>query len=312
MNVESETGARVMAQRLSLILIGVLLVVLYGFGGNTEEVETRGHSAIGWMISRWRDAGGDFSHAWAVPFLSLFLVWRQRRELRAAPRRVNLAGAVVILASIALYGLGVRGQQTRLCLLSLVGLLWGMPLYFYGWEIARRLLFPCAYLLFCLPLTFLDNITVPLRLAASTVSTVILNGLGIPTVRSGTAIRSLSGEGFNLEVADACSGLRSLLAMAALMAPYAYLTQKTMARKWALFLLCLPIAAVGNAVRIISVALVATALGQARATGFYHDYSGYLFFAVVVLLAAGAGQLMQRDFKAMVKRWKSTLSNRTS
>lgn len=309
---DPRTGGPVLARRLALAIIGVLLVVLYGLGGNAEEVETRGRSAIGWMISRWRDAGDDFSHAWAVPFVSLYLAWRQRRELRAGPWRENRAGVVVILASLVLYGLGVRGQQTRLCLLSLIGLLWGMPLYFYGWNVARRLLFPCAYLLFCLPLTFLDNITVPLRLIAGTISTAILNGLNIPAVQHGTAIRSLAGEGFNLEVADACSGLRSLLAMAALMAPYAYLTQKTILRKWVLFLMCLPIATVGNSLRIISVAVVATMVGQARATGFYHDYSGYLFFAAVVLMAVGMGRLMQMDFHSTVRQWKNALFSPTS
>ncbi|MCX7591036.1 MAG: exosortase/archaeosortase family protein, partial [Kiritimatiellae bacterium] len=189
---------------------------------------------------------------------------------------------------------GVRAQLTRLSLLSLIILLWALPLYLYGLDMARHLVFPCAYLIYCIPLSFLDHLTFPLRLIASAIAAFLLNGLGIETVRKGTAIYTMAAGGFNMEVADPCSGLRSLLAMTALTAVYAYFTQRTSIRKVALFLTAVPVAIVGNVVRIVSTGLVAQGFGRDAALRLYHDFSGYVVFGVSVLLITAAGRLIQR------------------
>jgi exosortase/archaeosortase family protein len=103
--------------------------------------------------------------------------------------------------------------------------------------------------------------------------------LGIPVVRIGTALHSTLGQGFNLDVADPCSGIRSLTAMMAVAAAYAYVTQPTAGRKWTLFLSAIPLAVVGNIGRILAIGLVAVLFGMPAAMGVYHDYSGYVFYA---------------------------------
>ena len=139
------------------------------------------------------------------------------------------------------------------------------------------------------------------------ISTALLNGLGIAAERSGSAIYSAAAGGFNFDVADPCSGIRSLLAMTALTAVYAYATQKTLLKKWILFLCSIPLAIIGNIARITTVALVAKAFGQKVATGLYHDYSGYIFFPVAIGLMVGVGSLLNLDFNRMWNQWKQDL-----
>ena len=194
-------------------------------------------------------------------------------------------------------GIPLAGILFReLVLGSLLLLIWGTPYLLFGAVVARLLVFPCAYLAFCIPLSFLDSLTFPLRLMASHAATVMLNGLGIAAINQGTAIRSTAGVGFNLEVADPCSGLRSLLAMAAVTALYAYLSQRTTVRQWLLFAACVPLAVCGNIIRILSVAIVAHVAGQDRATGYYHDYSSFVFFATAIVLMMGLGSLLNRQW----------------
>ena len=298
---------------LAAIMIGLVFVIFH-LQGNTTHIEFFSRSAILWMTSRWKDAasfGGDYSHGWLIPFVTIGILWSQRSELAAVPKSVSRTGLSVVILALLLHWVGAKAQQTRISLFGLVLLLWGIPFYFYGWQLAKRILFPCAYLIFCIPLNFLDTLTFPLRLMATAISTSMLNGLGIAVVRSGSTIRSLTG-GFDFDVADPCSGIRSLLAMTALAAVYAYFTQKTFLKKWILFLMSIPLAIVGNIARIVTVGLVAEAFGEKIATGIYHDYSGYIFFPIAVSLLIAVGGLLNANFTDWKQRWKRELTNTTS
>lgn len=105
-------------------------------------------------------------------------------------------------------------------------MLWGLPFLLYGYRFARELLFPCGYLFLAIPLNFIDSMTAPLRLFATAASAFLLNGLGLKVVRVGAGLYSGAGNPFAFNVAPECSGLHSLLAMTALMAFYAWYTQK--------------------------------------------------------------------------------------
>lgn len=276
------------------LCIGLLLAWMYGARGNMEEVARVGRSAMAWMIREWNTPGGEYSHGWLVPLVSAMAIWLRRKELAALPRHVTWAGVIVVAGALLLYAAGIKIQQTRLVLVSLVALVWGIALGAWGWAVARRLVFPCGYLLFCVPLVFIDALTFPLRLLASRLAESLLNGMGIAVTRVGTALLSASGAGINIDVADPCSGMHSLMAMAALGAAYAYFTQPSQTGKWLLFLGSLPIAIAGNVTRVISIALVAAWFGQERAMVFYHDFSGYVLFGAAVLLMMGLGTILNR------------------
>jgi exosortase len=186
-------------------------------------------------------------------------------------------------------------------LVTIIGLLWSVPLFIYGKDVSKLLVFPCAYLILSIPLSFMNQITFPLRIFASTCSVATLNGIGIAAVQKGTMIYSNAGEGFNFNVADPCSGLRSILAMVAIAAAYGNLTQKKQWKKWAVFFLALPMAIIGNVSRILIIAIIAQWKGQDAAT-FVHDYSDFIIFPVAVLLMIFVGEFLKKvDFSKLRK-----------
>lgn len=289
------------------VIIGMLFMLFHLFGNTVEDVG--GRSAFIWMVARWRDKvsfGADYSHGFLIPFVSLGVIWNKRADYFAATKKVCIVGLYVIIAALLMHWVGAKMQQTRISLLSLILLIWGVPFYFFGWQIAKLLIFPCSYLIFCVPLNFLDALSFPLQQAATAISHGILNGLGIECERVGTQLMSPY---FSLNVEAPCSGLRSLLAMTALSAVYAFFTQKTLIRKWILFVLSIPIAVAGNIGRIISIALVSIVSGQQLGAGLYHDWSGYVLFTVAISLMIGAAKLINVNYRELFSTWKQTYLN---
>ncbi len=289
------------------VMLGVLYI-LFHVQGNTVQTDMYTRSAFNWMFSYWNSEvafdGTDYSHGYLIPFVSLGVLWLRRNELAAARKYISGWGLAVVVLALVLHWLGAKAQQTRLSLFSLILLSWGVPFYFYGWQVAKQLIFPCAYLIFCIPLNFLDTLSFPLRMFAAWASTGILNGVGIAAERSGSAIYSAAGGGFSFDVADPCSGIRSLLAMTALTAVYAYLTQKTLLKKWILFVCAIPLAIIGNMARVATIALVAQAFGEQLALTLYHDYSGYVVFGVAIGCMVAIGSALNTDYRAKWRRWK--------
>ncbi|OGV59916.1 MAG: hypothetical protein A2498_03520 [Lentisphaerae bacterium RIFOXYC12_FULL_60_16] len=294
-----------------MVAIAALLAALFHWNGNTSDIPLFGHSVFRWMVIRWGDLGQQFSYAWLVPPVSAWLVWRQRQALLDAPVRIDWRGLCGVVAFLVLHLLGARLQQPRLSLVAFAGLLWTMPWYRFGPAVARRLAFPCAYLLFCVPLTFLDTWSFPLRLFAASASALLLNGMGIATLQVGTALVSARPDGFRLEVADPCSGLGYLLSLLALGALMAAITQPTRWRQWILFAASIPVAVMANMVRILVIALCAHMLNPALAAGLYHYASGYVVYITAVLLLLAAGRILETPWHTRWNQWKSAHKPRT-
>lgn len=280
---------------LALFALG-LLWYLFGLHGNNENSSARSKSLILWMVERWSGGGGDLSHGWLIPIVSGFVIWRMREALLAEKRRPAVAGFLLVGALLCLHLVGMRIQQARISLFAMVALTWCIPLLLWGWGIARRLAFPCAYLLFCIPYSFLDNITLPLRLVATGAAVAILQGCGMLAERVGTSIYFKSA-GLALDVADPCSGLRYLLAMLALTAAYGYFMLSKNWQRWFLFVCSVPLAVIGNVARILVIAGIAGIWGPKVAMGVYHSYSGYIVFAVAVLLMLGVSHLLDKMWR---------------
>ena len=241
--------------------------------------------------SLFRDGLEDLSFGWYVPLFSLYVLFVERDRLRASLGASSVVGLLATIPFLLLAFLGVRGIQVRFEMLALIGLLVTVPWALFGARTAKRVLFPALFLLFCLPLaTFLDVITIHLRLFATGTAAAILKGVGADIVSQGTFLASADGS-FSIDVAAPCSGLRSIFALMALTAGYAYFTQKTLLGRALLFACSVPLAIVGNIVRILTICLVGTYASKEFATGFYHDYSGYVVFlsAIALMIACGEG-----------------------
>ena len=236
----------------------------------------------------------DLSYGWYVPLFSLYVLWRERREIAASVGEPTLAALPLLAFSLFIGFLGARGSQVRFEILGFVGMLVSLTWTFFGRKTAKQVLFPALFLLFCMPLhSFLDIVTIHLRHLAVAVAYFVMKGVGVEIVRQGTMLASPSGS-FAIDVAEPCSGLRSLFAMAALTAGYAYFTQPTWPRRGVLFALSVPIAVAGNIVRIFSIVAIAATCSADFATGFYHDYSGYVVFLVAIALMVACGELVAK------------------
>jgi exosortase len=122
----------------------------------------------------------------------------------------------------------------------------------------------------------------------------LLNWLGIETIHQGTAIYSCV---FHFDIADPCSGIRSLMALTTVTAAYGYVTQHVQWKRWVLFLSAMPLAVLGNVARVTSIALVAQVFGQELATKTYHDYSGYIVFSVALSTMVIIGFLLNFPYR---------------
>ncbi len=236
-----------------------------------------------------------------APFLLFWQVialWGGIRETIDAP---DARGLVVVAAAMVAYYFGVKAMQPRIVVFSFVILLYGLALALGGRGAFRLLLFPISFLLLMIPLNFLDEkVGFPLQLLMARSSTGILNMMGIETTRIGTGIYSRV---FHFDVAAPCSGIRSLMALTTVTAAYAYVTQHVQRKRWVLFLSAMPLAVLGNVARVTSIALVAQVYGQEIASQTYHEYSGFIVFAVALSSMVVIGLLLNFPFRRYFENW---------
>lgn len=245
----------------------------------------------------FRDPKEDMSFGWYVPLFSLYVLWTSRERIIKSLGEPSVAGMFATIPFLFIAFLGVRGIQVRFEIVAFAGLLVTIPWAFFGRKTAAEMLFPAGFLLFCIPLaTFLDIITVHLRLFATSMAYAILKGVGAAVVRTGTMLSATDGS-FAIDIAAPCSGLRSIFALMALTAGYAYFNQPTWTRRAILFASSVPLAILGNVMRILTICLVGTYASADFATGFYHDYSGYVVFIVAIALMVGFGELITKGAK---------------
>lgn len=239
----------------------------------------------------------DLAYGYFVPLFSLYVVWTEWRRIRASAGSPSWGGFLACLPPLLVGAMGVRGIQIRFEIIAFAGLLVAVPWAFYGRRTAAAVLFPAAFLLFCLPLAaYLDIITVHLRLFATSVAYETLRLVGAEVTRQGSIVTSANG-GFSIDIATPCSGIRSIFALMALTAGYAYFNHREWWRRGLLFAASVPLAIVGNVARIVTICLVGQYASPKFANGFYHDYSGYLVFAVAILLMLLVSDLLKAKGK---------------
>jgi exosortase len=226
------------------------------------------------LVDDWK-RDSNYSHGFLVPLVSLYLLWRKRRELAAIPGKITLTGLWVIAAGLFLLLVGTAGAEYFTVRLSFVVLLFGLVWYFGGTRLAKATSVPIWYLVLAIPIPYVIYFAAafPLQILGTKITTALLHLIGLPCIRQGNIIHL---QGYSLEVVEACSGLRSLVSLLALSGVYAYLTQKTTLKKLILFASAVPIALIANVFRIFITALGAYAISPKLAEDFLHELSGLL------------------------------------
>jgi exosortase len=246
-------------------VIAGLLLWIYGL--------TLAHLAAQW----WKDP--NFSHGFFVPLFSAFVLWQERSRLTAVSSRPSWWGLVFLGSGLCVLLVGQMGAELFLSRLSLLIVLAGLIVLFLGWSFFRAVLFPWAFLLLMIPIPAIifNQITFPLQLLASKVASTSLPWMGVPVLREGNVIVLPA---MALEVAEACSGIRSLMSLMTLAIIYGYLVERRVGVRVLLALASIPIAVTANSFRIVGTGLLVQYWDPEKAQGFFHEFSGWLIFVI--------------------------------
>lgn len=268
----TDTATAVEVPWWHIVLLLALFAVIYGpvlFG----------------LVDDWNH-DDNYSHGFLVIPISAFLIWQKRKTLREIPFSTCNWGLLLLFGSLVLLLIGVAGAEYFSTRVSMVGVLAGIVLYLTGWRFTREIWFPIAFLLFMIPVPYIlyYSATFPLQLFGSKVAAFVIGLLGIPHLRQGNIIHL--PDNYSLEVAEACSGLRSLVTLMALAALLAYWTQNSKIKSVILFLSAVPIAIGANVFRITVTAVGAYGISRKIAEDFLHELSGTIvfLFSLVCLL----------------------------
>ena len=265
-------------QWLPYAIIAVLLVAIY-------------YRIAGKLVYDWYTLP-DYSHGFLVPLFAGYLIWDKRRTLSATPVRQTWSGISLIVFAIVLLILGVYGVELFTTRMSFIFLMGGLVWTFFGSKMLRELRFPLLVLILAIPIPAIifNHITFPLQLLASRIASDILPMLGVPVLQEGNVIQLPV---MKLEVAEACSGIRSLMSLFALAVFYGYFLERTTSRRVILALASLPIAVAANVVRIVGTGLCVQYWDPDKALGFFHEFSGWVMFVISLCCLYLVHQVME-------------------
>lgn len=246
-----------------------------------------------WMTDRWFAKESYYGHGLLIPIVSLVIAWQKRGILKKIKPAGTMAGLWIIMACLLVHIICATLKVYFVSGFSFVVAIYGLVLFFFGKKMTNALIFPILFLLTMipLPLVVVGNLTVKMKLFAAQASTFILNHIGFSCVRDGSIIKMPSSY---IAVEAPCSGLRSLISLLTLGLLFSYVIKVSFIKKTMLFLSSIPIALASNILRIILLAVVNDLYGERIAMGFFHDFTGFLVFAVAFSGLYGVSQMLEQ------------------
>jgi exosortase len=230
------------------------------------------------LVNAWLELP-DYSHGILVPIFAGYLIWAKRKALLQTKLKPTWNGIAVVALALALLVLGEFGAELFLSRISFIVLCAGLVLGFGGWRLLKELRFVLLVLMLAVPIPTIvfNQIALPMQGLASALATALLHYMGVPALRLGNIIELPS---MQLEVAEACSGIRSLVSLFTLAIFYGYFLENTFSRRLILALASIPIAIAANAVRIFGTGMCIQYWDADKALGFFHQFSGWVMFLV--------------------------------
>jgi len=264
-------------------------------------------------IDWWTDQ--NYSHGLLIPFVIGFILWSNRKRFKQTPARPSVfwGGAAVLCALFALWA-GTAGAELYTQRMSLVLMLAGIVVYFWGFRLLRLTLVPLTLLVLAIPIPIIvfNKIAFPLQIFASRCAVWSMRLFDISVLRTGNVIELLPRgalETKKLEVVEACSGIRSLMTLVTLSVVFAYVTHPADSgpgsrspwwkrygfwRSAILVMAAVPIAILTNALRVSGTGVLAHYYGTGVADGFFHTFSGWVIYISAALLMFAVGWILDR------------------
>lgn len=264
---------------IKLISLGVLTILAY--------IPT-----FIWMVDRWSAKDTYYSHGFLVPLIIIFIVWLKKDNLSKLKLKPSGWGWLFFISGVLIHLVSALWRVYFSSGFSIILVMVGLVLLFFGKAFLRRLWFPISFLVFMIPLPLIAiaNISFKLKIFAAQISTSIINGLGVAAIREGSIIKTRHSY---IIVEDPCSGIRSLIALIALGALMAYFMDSTRIKKVMLFISSIPIALASNVIRITTLSLVSEMYGAKFITGKFHDTMGVLVFVFAFLGLSLVGKVLE-------------------
>ena len=249
-------------------------------------------SVINGLINAW-STDDNYSHGFFIVPLALYFAWERRKAITTAPIQPSMFGLVVVAGSLFLLVAGLLGAELFLSRVSIIGALAGAVLFLFGWPLLRILMFPLAFMLLMVPLPAIifNKIAFPLQLLASHVGEYSIRSMEIPILREGNVLILANA---TLEVAEACSGIRSLISLITLGIVFGYFVDHRVWVRTVIALSAIPVAILANGLRVASAGVAAHNFGTAGVEGLFHEFSGWVVFVLAFLMMFALQRLLQR------------------
>jgi exosortase len=244
------------------------------------------------LIGAW-SSDENYSHGFLIVPIAGYLVWERRARLVHIALRPSWLGLPILLGGIVVLLAGLLGAELFLSRISIVITLAGIIVFLWGWPHLRALAFPLAFLLLMIPIPAIifNQIAFPLQLFASRVGEFAIASANIPVLREGNVLVLANT---SLEVAEACSGIRSLISLLTLGIVYGYFADRRLWVRTAIAASTIPVAILSNGARVAGTGIAAQYYGAAAAQGFLHEFSGWVMFVLAFLMMLALQRLIVR------------------
>ncbi len=249
----------------------------------------------------------DFNYCIIIPFLVAYLFFQKKNLFFNTPKIISLFGFFPLIFGLLLFWIGELGGEYFSLYISFWLVNLGLIIYFHGFQRLKIILFPVFFSLsmFPFPAFINNNISLHLKLISSKLGVLLLQLYGLPSYREGNVIDL----GFvQLQVVDACSGLRFLLPLAILGLLISYFYKGAIWKKIILIASVIPIAIGTNSARIALTGVIYKYWGAEVAEGFFHSFSGWLIFVLSLIIFIFIKILLDFFFPSAIK----TISNDTN
>lgn len=277
---EQESDLLAPTKLVVFILCAIIIAYFFGVYGIYEKAHT--WSALRMLVSNW-SAEQRYEHGWLFPIIIIGILIYERKKISSSLAASDYKGLIFLCLGCLLYLASIRVIQWRITVGSMPFIISGCVWYLWGKRAALATAFPTFLIWLSVPMPNIQQATVPLQNISVKLSQIISSLFGIKTFASGATIFSLSKSWEPIEIAESCSGIRSLMALVMISTVWAYLSHMSLWKRMILIFAALPISIIGNALRISSIYVLAEMGHDQFARGTWHDQSGLLLFYPISL-----------------------------